>query len=158
MTSTTSSSCCCLVIKLCLALLQPHGLYNSRGFSVCGIFQVRILEWAVISFSMGSSQSRDRTRVFLMAGGFSTTEPLGKPRTVSYAQSNVMNSCSYYNCLRCGRNIREMVERVSTDITITFHNPLLFRRFSGVFSSTTVRRHQFFSTLPSLWSSSHNQM
>ena len=35
---------------------------------------------------------------------------------------------------------------------------LLFRRFSRVFSSTTVRRHQFFSTLPSLWSSSHNQM
>ena len=28
--------------------------------------------------------------------------------------------------------------------------------FSGVFSSTTVQRHQFFGTLPSLWSSSHN--
>ena len=29
--------------------------------------------------------------------------------------------------------------------------------FSGVFSSTTVRRHQFFGVLPSLWSSSHNR-
>ena len=28
--------------------------------------------------------------------------------------------------------------------------------FSRVFSSTTVWKHQFFSTLPSLWSNSHN--
>ena len=28
---------------------------------------------------------------------------------------------------------------------------------SGVFSSTTVQRHQFFGVLPSLWSSSHNR-
>ena len=27
---------------------------------------------------------------------------------------------------------------------------------SGVFSSTTVRRHQFFGALPSIWSSFHN--
>ena len=33
------------------------------GFSVPGIFQARVLEWVVISFSRGSSQPRDRTRV-----------------------------------------------------------------------------------------------
>ena len=33
---------------------------------------------------------------------------------------------------------------------------LLFKGLSGVFSSTTVQRHQLFGTLPSLWSSSHN--
>ena len=33
---------------------------------------------------------------------------------------------------------------------------LLAKGLSGVFSSTTVRRHQFFGVLPSLWSSSHN--
>ena len=32
----------------------------------------------------------------------------------------------------------------------------LSKGLSGVFSSTTVRRHQFFGALPSLWSSSHN--
>ena len=32
------------------------------------------------------------------------------------------------------------------------------RELSGVFSSTTVRRHQFFSALPSLRSSCHNCM
>ena len=35
---------------------------------------------------------------------------------------------------------------------------LLSKRLSGVFSSTTVWRHQFFGILPSLWSSSHNHM
>ena len=33
---------------------------------------------------------------------------------------------------------------------------LLSKRFSGVFSSTTVRRLQFSDFLPSLWCSSHN--
>ena len=33
---------------------------------------------------------------------------------------------------------------------------LLSRGLWGVFSSTTVQRHQFFSVLPYLWSSSHN--
>ena len=35
---------------------------------------------------------------------------------------------------------------------------LLFKGLSGVFSSTTVQRHQFFGILPSLQSSSHNCM
>ena len=34
---------------------------------------------------------------------------------------------------------------------------LLSKGLSGVFSSTTVRRYQFFGILPSLWSSSHNR-
>ena len=34
---------------------------------------------------------------------------------------------------------------------------LLSKVLSGVFSSTTVWRHQFFGVLPSLWSSSHNR-
>ena len=33
---------------------------------------------------------------------------------------------------------------------------LLSKGLPGVLSSTTVRRHQFFSSVPSLWSSSHN--
>ena len=37
------------------------------GSAVHGIFQARILEWAAISFSRGSSQPRDRTRVSCFA-------------------------------------------------------------------------------------------
>ena len=38
--------------------------------SVCGILQARILEWIAISFSRGSSWSRDWTRVSCIAGRF----------------------------------------------------------------------------------------
>ena len=43
------------------------------GFSVQGILQARILEWVAISFSRGSSQPRDLTQVFCIAGGLWTT-------------------------------------------------------------------------------------
>ena len=38
------------------------------GYSVHGIFQARILEWVAISFSKGSSQPRDQTRVSCIVG------------------------------------------------------------------------------------------
>ena len=38
-----------------------------------GILQARILEWVAFHFSRGSSQSRDRTQVFHIAGGFFTS-------------------------------------------------------------------------------------
>ena len=43
-----------------LCELRDHSL---PGSAVHGIFQARILEWAAIAFSWGSSQPRDRTRV-----------------------------------------------------------------------------------------------
>ena len=52
----------CLVAQLCPTLCGPTD-YSPPGFSVHGILQARILEWVVISFSMGSSQARDRTSV-----------------------------------------------------------------------------------------------
>ena len=48
----------CLVAKLCLTLCDSMGL---PGPSVHGISQARILEWIAISFSRGSSQSKDWT-------------------------------------------------------------------------------------------------
>ena len=44
------------------------------GSSVPGISQARILEWVAICFPMGSSQSRDRTHISYIAGGFFSTE------------------------------------------------------------------------------------
>ena len=38
---------------------------------------------------------------------------------------------------------------------LTGLNPLQSKRLSGVFSSTTIWKHQFFGAQPSLWSSSH---
>ena len=39
-----------------------------------------VLVWVAISFSRGSSQPRDRTRVSDIIGGFFTAEPQGKPQ------------------------------------------------------------------------------
>ena len=45
---------------------------SPSGSSVCGISQARILERIVISFSRGSSWSKNRTQVSCIAGGFFT--------------------------------------------------------------------------------------
>ena len=46
--------------------------YSPPGSSVHGILQARILEWAVMPFSRGSSQPRDRTQVSHTACGYFT--------------------------------------------------------------------------------------
>ena len=52
----------------CPTLCYPMGVYT-----VHGILQARILEWVAFTFSRGSSQPRDRTQVFCIAGGFFTS-------------------------------------------------------------------------------------
>ena len=46
----------------CLTLCDPMDC-SPLGFSVQGIFKVRILEWVAISYSRGSSRPRDQTHV-----------------------------------------------------------------------------------------------
>ena len=60
-----------LVAQSCPTLCNPMNC-SPRGSSVYGILQARILEWVAISFSRGSSQPRDPTWVFWIAGGFFT--------------------------------------------------------------------------------------
>ena len=49
-------------LQLYLAFWDPMD-YSQPGSSVCGTFQSNILEWVAISFSWGSSRTRDRTHV-----------------------------------------------------------------------------------------------
>ena len=65
-------------LQSCPTLCHPMN-YSLPGSFVCGISQARSLEWVTISFSKGSSWSRDQTWAFGLAGGFFTTEPPGKP-------------------------------------------------------------------------------
>ena len=65
------------------------------GTSVHGILQVRRLEWVAMYFPRGSSWPTDRTCLSCSAGGFSTTEPPGKPIpiiSVQFGCSVVSNS------------------------------------------------------------------
>ena len=56
-----------LAAQSCLTVCDPMD-YRPPGSSVCGILQARILEWVAISFSRGSSESRNRTWVSPIAG------------------------------------------------------------------------------------------
>ena len=70
---------CVLVSQSCPVLCNSIDCSLSGSF-VHRIFQAIIPEW--VSFSRGSSQPRDQTRVSCVsciAGRFFTTEPLGKP-------------------------------------------------------------------------------
>ena len=55
------------VAQSCLTFCNPMDS-SQPGSSVHGIFQARILEWVAISFSWGSFQPRDRTRVSRILG------------------------------------------------------------------------------------------
>ena len=68
-------------LQQCLTLCNPMDC-SPPGSSVHGILQGGTLEGVAIAFSGGSSQPRDQThisRVSCIAGGFFTTESLGKP-------------------------------------------------------------------------------
>ena len=57
------------------------------GSSVHGILQAGILEWVAMPSSRRSFQPRDRTHVSCVAGGFFTTESLGKPKYTMKSES-----------------------------------------------------------------------
>ena len=60
-----------LYAQSCLTLGDPIDC-SPPGSSVHGIFQARILKWVEISFSWGSSQTRDQNWVSCIASGFFT--------------------------------------------------------------------------------------
>ena len=69
-------------LQSCLTLCDPMDS-SPPGSSVHGILLTRILEWVAMPSSRGSSLCKDGTSVSCgssIAGGFFTTEPLGKPR------------------------------------------------------------------------------
>ena len=58
---------CVLVAQSCPTLCDPKH-YSPPGSSVHGILQARTLEWVAISFSRGSSWTRDWTQASCIAG------------------------------------------------------------------------------------------
>ena len=73
------------VAQSCLILCDPMDCSQSDS-SVHGILQVRIMEWVVISFSRGSSQPRDQTRVSCIANRLFTAEPPKTPQVFAAAK------------------------------------------------------------------------
>ena len=81
------------VAQSCPTLCYPVDC-RPPGSSVHGILQARILEWVAISFSRGSSQSRDRTQVSRIAGRrFNLSATREAPKIIS----DLQKSCKYKN-------------------------------------------------------------
>ena len=85
------------VAQSCPTLCHP------MDYIVHGIFQARILEWAAIPFSRGSSQSRDRNQVSCIAGRFFTShqEKVGDSKKTNLAQN--ISASSHSSCCNCFR-------------------------------------------------------
>ena len=62
------------VTQSCPTLCDPTNC-SPPGSSLHGIFQAKVLEWVAISFSRGSSRTKDGTCISCPAGRFFTTEP-----------------------------------------------------------------------------------
>ena len=74
----------CMLTQSCLTLCDPWD-YSPPGSSVHAILQARVLGWVAMPSTRGSFWPRDWTHVSCIsctAGGFFTTEPLGKPLSV----------------------------------------------------------------------------
>ena len=122
--------------------------------SVHLIVQANILEWDAISFSRGSSQPRDWSQVFHIAGRFFTIWATREafPTSGSFLFSPLFSLG--------GQSIGTSASATVLPMNIQDWFPLGWIGFislqpkgvSRVFSNTTVQRHQFFSSQPFLWS------
>ena len=90
LTQANHQSVLCLVTHLGPTFWDPWTAAHQALLSM-GILQARTLEWIVMSFSSGSSRSRDRTSCLLtspaLAGGFFTTSAIWEDGTQSFRQS-----------------------------------------------------------------------
>ena len=119
--------CCCLVAKLCPTHCDPMDcIYSPPGSSVHGIFQAQVLEWVSISFSRGSSQPRDQTRISCIASGFLPLRQLGSP----YQIVSLLNPL--VNTLPAGKLIASRNREPFVVFPLAFQQQLRSDHFSAV--------------------------
>ena len=89
----------CSYAQSCPTLCNPMDC-SPPGSSLCGIFQVRIVEWVAIAFSRGSSQPRTEPECLAssaLAVGFFTTRATWKgPINQLYPNTNKVVVCFFF--------------------------------------------------------------
>ena len=133
---------------MCPTLCDPINC-NPLGSSVPGIFQARILEWVVMSYSRGSSQSRIEL-AFLgspaLESRLFTTAPPGKPPKKSWFLGKIsdeigLSSTKFWGLFICVCLCVCMLSHVwlfATQWTLDFWAPL----------SMKFSRQEYWSGLP----------
>ena len=142
LTQSGTSLCCCSVVQLCATLCDPRD-YKMLGVPVShhlpGFAQIYVY---CISFS---------DTVFSFC-------PQSFPASGTFPMSHLFISDDWNTGVSASASVLPVNIQSWYPLRATVLFFLLSKEVSGVFSSTTVWRHQFFGTLPSLQSSSHNLM
>ena len=84
-----------MCVLCCVQIFYDPMDCSPPGSSVLGILQARILEWVAISFSRGSFQPRDWTRVSCIAGKFFTAWATGEAPSTSMCPINILLNVDY---------------------------------------------------------------
>ena len=120
---------CCSVTKLCLTLCNPIN-YSAPGFP----FLHYLLEFA-------------QTQVHWVSDAIQPSHPL--------MPSSPVHSLSQHQGIGASASILPVNIQGWFPLGLTSLISLLSKGLSKVFSTTTIQKHRFFSTQPSLWSNSH---
>ena len=137
-----SCSCCCSVAQSCLTL-WPHGLQRARLLcpplspGVCAN-SCPLSQWCYLTISPS-------------AAPFSFYFNLSRHQSFPVSWLFVSGGQSIgASAIALPMNVQDWFPSGLTDLI-----SLQSRELSRVFSSTTIWKHQFFGTQPSLWSNSH---
>ena len=84
----------CLLLSCVWLFVTPWTVAHQAPLSM-GILQARILEWAAISFSRGSSQPRDQTQVSHIIGRFFTVWATGEAHMWLYSGTKYRTTVWY---------------------------------------------------------------
>ena len=101
----SSVLCPAKLLQSCLTLFD-HMDCSSPSSSVHGILQVRILEWVAISFSRGSSQTKDQTCISCLLHWRVDSLPLappGKPTSQSVGVQICISDAPYPDEVRLAK-------------------------------------------------------
>ena len=137
---------CCSVTKSCLILCDPHGLQHSRppcpssSLRVCPT-SCPLSRWCHPTISSSVVPFSSCPQSFPASGSF--------PMSQLFASDGRSIGAS------ASPSVLLMNIPLGFPSGLTALISVQFKGLSRVFSRTTIRKHQFFGTLPYLWSNSH---
>ena len=158
----TLHTCCGSVAKSCLTLCDPHGLQHTRlpcpslSPGVCSN-SCPLSQWCHPTISSSATFFSSCPQSF-PAGSFPMSQGLfrwGSSQSGSFPMSQLFTSGGQSIGAWSSASVLPMNIQDWFPSGLTGWISLQSKGLSRVFSSTTVQRHQFFGTQPSLWSNSH---
>ena len=131
---------CCSVVKSCLTL-RLHGLQQASFLCPQGVCanSSPLIQWCYLCISSSTAPFSFCLQLFPTTGSFLMSQ------LFTLGSQSIGASASVFSMNIQGWFPLELTGLIS----------LQSKGLSGVFSSTIIQKHQFFSTQPSLWSNSH---